>query len=314
MRESAVTSPAIPFFRMLHEGLKKPSAPEGRNTTTSVTHRQAAWKVAMAAWRMDRGKGMRLVNGTYPEDHQARTDTAQQPHWKRFLPLLLVVGGLGLGYAMGWQRYLRFDVLVESRDILRDLVSTHPIVAPFLFLLTYATAVALSFPAASILSIFGGFLFGWLFGGLLVAVAATLGATLVFLAARSAFGDVLRRRVSGRAAGLAEGFEQNAFGYLLALRLAPVFPFFLVNIAPALFAVPLQVFVAATALGILPGVFAYTYLGDGLDEALEAAKRAGTSLQPKDLVTPELTLAFGLLALVALVPVLVKKWKARPRS
>ncbi|MFC5036733.1 TVP38/TMEM64 family protein [Tianweitania sediminis] len=254
-----------------------------------------------------------MVNGLHRRSDRAQTAAAVSSgsDWKRFLPLVVVVAGLATAYALGWQRYLDFDVLVDSREALGTWVAAHPLLAPILFFFTYAAAVALSFPAASILSIFGGFLFGWLLGGVLVAAAATLGATLVFLAAKSALGGSLRRQVKGRAENLAQGFEQNAFGYLLALRLAPVFPFFIINIAPALFDVGLRVFVTATAIGILPGVFAYTYLGAGLEDAIAQAQRAGTSLEPKDLVTPELTLAFGLLAVVALVPVLFKKWKAR---
>lgn len=248
-----------------------------------------------------------------PKKPFADTHPAPATHSRflRYLPLALVILGLGVGYALGWQRYLNLQTLVDSRDALKALVDTHPVVAPLAFFGVYATAVALSFPAASVLSIFGGFLFGWMFGGVIVALAATLGATLVFLAARSAFGDVLRVKVGGKAAALADGFQTNAFGYLLALRLAPVFPFFIVNIAPALFDVKLTTFVIATALGILPGVFAYTYLGSGLDDAVQRADAAGTSLSVKDLVTPELTLAFAALAVLALVPVAVKKWKAR---
>jgi uncharacterized membrane protein YdjX (TVP38/TMEM64 family) len=139
------------------------------------------------------------------------------------------------GYGLGWQRYLTLDYLAESRVALKGLVAANPVTAALAFMGVYALVVALSVPAASILTIFAGFLFGWLAGGALVAVAATVGATLLFLAARTAFGDFLRDRVRGRALRLAEGFEKDAFGYLLALRLAPVFPFFVVNIAPAFF-------------------------------------------------------------------------------
>jgi uncharacterized membrane protein YdjX (TVP38/TMEM64 family) len=247
-------------------------------------------------------------------DHQPRADphpSAPRHSLLRYLPLGVVILGLAVGYAMGWQRYLSLETLVDSRDALKASVEAHPVLAPLAFFGAYAFAVALSFPAASVLSIFGGFLFGWMLGGVLVALAATLGATLLFLAARSAFGDVLRMKVGGKVAALADGFQTNAFGYLLALRLAPVFPFFVVNIAPALFDVKLSTFASATALGILPGVFAYTYLGSGLDDAILRADAAGTSLSLKDLVTPELTLAFAALAVLALVPVAVKKWKAR---
>lgn len=238
-------------------------------------------------------------------------DAAKASGYWRYLPLLIIAAGLAFGYAMGWQRFFTLTFLSESSDALKALVASRPVVAPLVFFLAYVLAVAFSFPAASVLTIFAGFLFGWLFGGILVAIAATLGATLLFLAARSAFGDVLRRRVSGRAAKMAEGFEDNAFGYLLVLRLAPIFPFFVVNIAPALFNVTVRVYVAATLLGILPGTFAYAWLGQGVDSVLEAARAAGQEPSVADLVTPEITLAFVLLALVAAVPTVVKTVRGR---
>ncbi len=155
------------------------------------------------------------------------------------------------------------------------------------------------------LTIFGGFLFGWLVGGAAVALGATAGATTLFLAARSAFGDFLRKRVGGVAARFADGFEKNAFSYLLVLRLAPVFPFFVVNIVPALFNVKLRTYVGATFLGILPGTFAYAYLGQGVDSVLLAARRAGHEASVSDLVTPEITIAFAALAFVAAIPVII---------
>jgi uncharacterized membrane protein YdjX (TVP38/TMEM64 family) len=233
--------------------------------------------------------------------------------WTRFLPLALIVVCLIVGYALGWQRYLTLDYLAASRLGLKALVATHPFAAALAFTGIYVLLVALSVPAASILTIFGGFLFGWFLGGILVAIAATVGATALFLAARTAFGDFLRRRVSGRALRLAEGFEKDAFGYLLALRLAPVFPFFVVNIAPALFHVPLRTYVAATFLGILPGTFAYAYLGTSIDTVLTEAHNAGRPVEFADFVSPQITIAFILLALVALLPMAVRAAKRRWR-
>lgn len=229
----------------------------------------------------------------------------------RYLPIAVIAAGLAFAYALGWQRYFSLTFLSESSETLKAWVAARPVMAPVAFFVSYALAVAFSIPAASVLTVFAGFLFGWFHGGLLVAVAATLGATAIFLAARSAFGDVLRRRVSGRAARMTKGFEDNAFGYLLALRLAPVFPFFVVNIAPALFNVPVRVYVAATLLGILPGTFAYAWLGEGVDSVLQAARAAGEEPSVGDLVTPEITLAFILLALVAAVPTVVRSVRGR---
>lgn len=249
-------------------------------------------------------------------DKTDRTGTARAGNRRlwRFLPAAVLVAGLAIGYAMGWHRYLSLDFLAMSGDALKARAEANPVSAPLVFFLVYVFAVAFSFPAASVLTVFGGFLFGWLEAGVLVAFAATAGATVLFLAARSAFGNVLRERVGGRAAGLAEGFEQDAFGYLLVLRLAPVFPFFVVNIAPALFKVRLRTYVAATFIGILPGTFAFSWLGQGVDSVLTAARSAGQEAQLRDLVTPQITLAFVLLALVAAIPVIVRHVRRRRRA
>lgn len=228
---------------------------------------------------------------------------------RRFAPLLVLLAGLAIAYAMGLHQYLSLSFLAESRNALLEFVDSNYLLATFGFAVIYTLAVAFSFPAASILTIFGGFLFGWMTASVLVAFSATLGATILFLAARSAFGGFLRERVGGRIRKLAEGFERDAFGYLLVLRLAPVFPFFVVNIAPAFFNVSLRTYVVATFFGILPGVFAYAYLGQGLDSVLVSAREAGTEVAVSDLVTPQITLAFLALAVVAAIPIIVKRFR-----
>ncbi|GAB4352615.1 MAG: TVP38/TMEM64 family protein [Oricola sp.] len=230
---------------------------------------------------------------------------------RRFAPIAVIAAGLAFAYLMGWQRYLSLGFLAGSREMLLGFVDANYALSVAGFAAVYVLAVAFSVPAASILTIFGGFLFGWLVGGLVVAFAATLGATIVFIAARSAFGDVLRGRVGARVRRLAEGFEEDAFSYLLVLRLAPVFPFFVMNIAPALFHVPLRTYVAATFLGILPGTFAYAWLGEGVDSVLAAARAAGAEVRASDLVTPQITVAFVALAVVAAIPPVLKRLRAR---
>lgn len=242
---------------------------------------------------------------------EARKTAAADPSIRasiwRYAPVLFVVTGLALGYALGLQDYLSLGFLAEQRETLRAYVDTNLIWSALLFLAVYIAAVAFSFPAASVLTIFGGFLFGWLMGGALVAVGATVGASIVFLATRSAFGGFLRHRVDGVLKRLSDGFRDNAFGYLFVIRLAPVFPFFVVNIAAALFDISLSRFVTATFFGILPGTFAYAYLGQGVDSVLVAAQANGQEAQISDLVTRDITLAFFALALVALIPTLVKQ-------
>jgi uncharacterized membrane protein YdjX (TVP38/TMEM64 family) len=228
----------------------------------------------------------------------------------RYAPVVLVIAGLLLGYAIGLQNYLSLTFLAEQREALRAYVNANFLWSALLFLVVYILAVAFSFPAASVLTIFGGFLFGWLIGGALVAVGATIGASILFLATRSAFGGFLRHRVDGVVKKMADGFRENAFGYLFVIRLAPVFPFFVVNIAAALFDISLGRFFTATLFGILPGTFAYAYLGQGVDSVLLAAQASGREAQISDLVTPEITLAFFALA-VALIPTVVKQIRKR---
>lgn len=229
----------------------------------------------------------------------------------RYAPVVLVIAGLVLGYAFGLQNYLSLTFLAEQREALRAYVDANFLWSALLFLVVYILAVAFSFPAASVLTIFGGFLFGWLIGGALVAVGATIGASILFLATRSAFGSLLRHRVDGVVKKMADGFRENAFGYLFVIRLAPVFPFFVVNIAAALFDISLGRFFTATLFGILPGTFAYAYLGQGVDSVLVAAQASGREAQISDLVTPEITLAFFALAFVALIPTVVKQIRKR---
>ncbi len=243
-----------------------------------------------------------------------KEDVAQatgKPVWRKFLPLGVVAAGLAAGYAAGLQDYLSLQALAEQRETLKAYVAENQVGSAIGFVVAYALAVAFSFPAASILTIFAGFLFGWLLGGALTAIAATIGAAAIFLAAKSAFGDVLRKRAGPFAAKLAEGFAKDAFGYLFVLRLAPVFPFFIMNIAPAFFDIKLRTYVAATFLGILPGTFAYAWLGQGLDSVIVSAAAAGREVSISDLVTPEITFAFAGLAIVAAIPTIVRKVRGR---
>jgi uncharacterized membrane protein YdjX (TVP38/TMEM64 family) len=165
----------------------------------------------------------------------------------------------------------------------------------------------------------GGFLFGWVMGGSLTAVAATAGAAVIFLAARTSIGSALRERAGPLVNRMARGFREDAFNYLLFLRLAPVFPFWLVNIAPALFDMRLRPYVVATFVGILPGTYAYAFIGSGLDSVVAAQEAAdpgcaaaGTcTVEVSALVTRELVLSFVALAVAALIPVLVRKLRNR---
>jgi uncharacterized membrane protein YdjX (TVP38/TMEM64 family) len=168
-------------------------------------------------------------------------------------------------------------------------------------------------------------LFGLLVGAAASVIGATIGATLIFLVARTALGEPLLKRAGRRANELARGFRKNAFSYLLFLRLVPAFPFFLINLVPAFAGVRLLPFVAATALGVIPAALVYSLAGTGLDSTIavqqrnyaECLSRGGTdctlAFDPRNLLTPELLAALIALALLALLPVGIKQWRARRR-
>lgn len=231
---------------------------------------------------------------------------AIRPFVVRGLCLVLMLAGLATAYFFDLHHALSLKALATHRDMLLDLVASHPLLSGAAFMLLYAAVVALSFPAASGLTIFAGFLFGWIAGGTMVVIAATLGACILFVAARTVFGDVLRRRAGPFLGRFADGFQRNAFHYLLVLRLAPIFPFFIVNIAPAFFDVRLKTFAVTTFLGIMPATFIYAYLGSSLDDVISEAAAAGRPLKLKAFVTPELTLTLAGLALVAALPLIVQ--------
>lgn len=231
--------------------------------------------------------------------------------WLRFLPLVLFAVLIAAAYFSGLSRYLSFESLLEQRQWLRDMVEARPLISILAFFVIYVAAVALALPAAFVLTLFSGFLFGVFLGGSIVALAATSGACILFLSARGVFGDTLRRRAGPFLSSLSDRFRDNAFFALLALRLAPVFPFFIVNIAPAFFGVPLRVYVAATFLGILPGTFTYAWLGSGLEALAAKAAAKQHALTPADLITPQLLMAFAALAALALLPLVVQAWRNR---
>lgn len=238
---------------------------------------------------------------------------------RRWAPLAVIVLLMILAFSQGVHKHLTLSSLIMERQNLADLVNQNLLFTVLGYVVLYAIAVALSFPGASLLTIAGGFLFGWAVGGFATVFGATVGAAILFIIAKSSFGEVLTRRAGPFMTRLAEGFRRDAFNYLLFLRLTPVFPFWLVNIAPALFQMPLGSYVLATFVGIIPGTFAFAFIGSGLDSVIEAQEAAnpgcaaaGTcAVEVSALVTPQLLFAFFALGIASLIPVLLKRLRAR---
>lgn len=226
---------------------------------------------------------------------------------RRLAPLGLIGLALALIFVFDLDRFLTFEALRENRALLTGFVADHMILAALAFTAIYAIATALSVPGGLILSIAGGFLFGTILATGLIVVGATLGALAIFLAARSAFGDLLRARAGPFITKLDAGFRENAFSYLLVLRLVPLFPLFVVNLVPAFLGVRTGVYTAATFLGIIPGSFVFALVGAGLDDVLESTE----AFSPATALTPEVIGALVGLAALSLLPLAYKHWRNR---
>lgn len=198
-------------------------------------------------------------------------------------------------------RFLSLDSLKDNRDYLLAFTDANYAVAVVLFILAYIAVTGLSLPGAVILTLAGGFLFGSLFGTIFVNLGATAGATLAFLAARYMLRDWVEQKFGKWLEPLQEGFARNAFSYLMTLRLIPLFPFFVVNLVSGLTRMSVGSYVAATALGIIPGSFVYAYAG----------RQLGTINSLKEIASPNVIAAFVLLGLLALVPTLYKKFRTK---
>jgi uncharacterized membrane protein YdjX (TVP38/TMEM64 family) len=226
----------------------------------------------------------------------------------RFGPAVLVLVLVAAFFALRLDRYVSLGELRDRREALEAVVAAHPVLALGLYLAVYMVLVGASLPVALVLTLTGGFLFGPVLGGFAAAAGCTLGACVIFLICRTAMGDVLRRRAGSKAARLEQGLRKDAFFYLLTLRLIPLVPFWLANLAAGLVAIPLRTFLAATFLGILPLSLVYATLGADL----HAVFRRGEPISPHSFAQPQVLLPLLAIALLSLAPLAVRRMRGRP--
>lgn len=223
--------------------------------------------------------------------------------FKRYLPLLLLVIAVVAVFASGVTRYLNLEALQTNEAALRGFVAANLPLALIAFITVYAVSTAVSLPGAVILTLAGGYLFGTWIGGGATVIGATVGAILVFYAVRTSLGQALRDRAEasgGRLKAVIDGVQAGAFGYILTLRLIPLAPFWLVNVAAALAHAPLRAYALATFLGIMPATFIYSGIGAGIGELLARGETPdlGVIFSPKVLLP---LVALGLLTLATTV-------------
>lgn len=228
----------------------------------------------------------------------ASNTTPAQPPLGSKIALLLGVGtALGLFFYFDVGQILSLEALKQHRDQLLAFTEANYASAVGLFILAYIVVTGLSLPGAVILTLAGGFLFGSVLGTLFVNLGATTGATLAFLAARYLLRDWVERKFGKWLEPVQQGFAENAFSYLMTLRLIPLFPFFVINLVSGLTRMNVGTYVAATAVGIIPGSFVYAYAG----------RQLGTINSLREIASPNVIGAFVLLGLLALVPTVYKK-------
>lgn len=232
----------------------------------------------------------------------------RQTNWLlRLSPVALILAVLGTLYFSGWYKILSLETLEEQRSNLNAFVSENFILAVAAYMVIYALATVFMLPGALWITISGGFLFGLLGGSIITVIGATLGATILFFIARTSIGKPLRERAGPFLKKLEAGFREDALSYMFFMRFMPMVPYPVSNIAPALLGAKPREFVLATAIGIIPGVAAYTWVGAGLGGIFDRGEDLNLSGLFSQIAPPLLALA-----LVSLLPVVIKKFRKKP--
>lgn len=222
----------------------------------------------------------------------------------RRLPLIVILLAAAIG-AFTLRDTLTFETLRDNRDALIAFRDAHYATTVLLFMLAYVAIVAFSLPGATIATLTGGFLFATFPGALFNITAATLGATLIFLAARWGLGERLAARMEageGTVKRIKDGIDENQWSMLFLIRLVPAVPFFVANLVPALVGVPLNRFVISTFLGIIPGGVVYTSVGAGLGQVFERGETPNLGI----IFEPHILLPLLGLCVLAALPILIK--------
>ncbi len=245
-----------------------------------------------------------------------------QQKFKTFMPLGIFIGILAMVWITGLHQYISFQTIAEHQMTLENYVTDNIVIAILTFMLVYIAAVALSLPGGTILSLLGGLLFGGLFGGIINVVAATIGAVILFLIAKTSIGDTLRKKTGKWMEKIAAEFNDGAASYLLFLRLVPIFPFLVVNLAPALLGARFWTFCWTTFIGIIPGTLAFSFVGAGIGSVLsneqirfqQCIGKNGVdacefSINIGSIFSQELLIGLSVMGIVALIPIIIKKFK-----
>jgi uncharacterized membrane protein YdjX (TVP38/TMEM64 family) len=224
---------------------------------------------------------------------------------QRFGPVAVLLVLLLAALVSGLADHLSLEELRARGESLRELARQRPLFSLAVYVALYVVTVSISLPGALIMSLSGGFLFGPVLGGAAAVSGVTGGSTIVFLVSKSAFGTFMKAWENPLLLRVEEGFREDAFAYLLTLRLIPAFPLLLVNIAAGLMNVPLRTFLTASILGVLPSSMIYAGIGSGLGHVFAQSGPIALS----SLLSPQIYLPVIGMGALAFLPPLWRHWR-----
>lgn len=231
-----------------------------------------------------------------------------KPLWQRLLPIGIIAAALAGLWLSGAKDYLSFAALQEFHGVLRGWAGANPILAPLALVAVYALGTAISVPGMVWVTLAAGLLFGTVVGTISVVFGATIGAVIIFLAARYAFADVLRSKVGKWLGRIDKEMRDGQVSYLLTIRLIPVIPFWLANLAPAFLEVKTRTFAWTTFIGIIPVVAVYCSVGAGIGALLDAGQEPDLGAI---LLNPKVILPLLALIALSILPIVLRKVKQR---
>jgi uncharacterized membrane protein YdjX (TVP38/TMEM64 family) len=223
---------------------------------------------------------------------------------KKYIPILIIVILSICAWQFGLQHYFNFSALKNNQTLIESYILNHYALSLLIYSSIYILIVGLSIPGATFMTLIGGLLFGQLVGTCVVVISATFGATLLFISARQATQNILKKKAGPWVAKMQKGFQENAAFYLLTLRLVPLFPFVAINLVAAILEIPLRTFFFVTLFGIIPGSFVYVSLGVAMREVINKP-----NFSPNIILDPKILIALTGLAVLSLLPVLYKLYK-----
>lgn len=222
----------------------------------------------------------------------------------KFTPLLIIIAVAIIITMSGMHQYISLDTLREHQVFLQNYITKHTAISIAIYCLIYFAIVSLSIPAATVMTLIGGFLFGQIIGTICIVFSASCGACIIFMSTKIATRNTVKKETGKWVKKMQAGFAENAFSYMLTLRLIPIFPFVLVNLVAGILQISLRAFFFGTLIGIIPGTFIYASVGVSMQNLLNHP-----NFSPDLLLEPQIIFSLTGLGFLALLPIIYKRLK-----